>query len=907
MMGHLLQLEIKLAKIWRTAVLSIAGVLCAASLQAQEANYRPDIIVVKYSNAKAATDRTAQFENLCHAKALRANRMFAASKRDNLSAELSRIYLIEYKGDENPIVVAKKLAQSEDVEYAEPYWIPEPLGVPNDPNLGRQYFMNITKTLEAQEITQGDTNIVIGIVDTGVDVYHEDLADNIKLNHADPINGIDDDNDGYIDNYRGWDLGENDNNPISSANHHGSNVAGMACATTNNGIGVASVGYKTKFLPIKAANENGSLTACYEGIVYAADHGCQIINCSWGSQAKNLLCDDVIKYAQSRGCLVIAAAGNTGTDVRYYPASCDGVFSVCASNSTDTKWKSSTYNTRVDIAAPGENVFTTTSGSYQMSNGTSFAAPLVSGAAALVWAVKPTLTAVQVAELLRVTADNIDTIPANAQYAGKMGSGRINVLRALTDSTSPSLRITDCKFLSDDNDFVSGDQIEIKLTVCNYLKKAENVIITLDSPDNSIDVLNGTWGTAQIGEMQSTDSPIFTATIANNLGDNAIVPLRFKFEADGYSASQIVELTVNPSFRDVEWGQMQTTIADNGKIGIYDYEAQKGFGFIYQKKQNLLSDGALIFAFDSSKIASAFQTDNQFSATTGRPTAQVIGGVTHIKSTIKPNNIYGIEILQDFIFDSQNLPTAMICDYSIVCSRNDGSPNAAIGLYFDWDIVNSLTNKIEYDAARKLAYIYNTGNIGLYGGICLISNGKATPYAFEISEKGGSINIKDDFTDEQKWLAMNQSRSESTSFDIDLALMLSNNQLTINPKDTTHVTFAVLAAENLYGLNRAADLAKKLYTKHENTAVENDTTAMSNLRSTAALIYPNPVKSTIYIENDRPISIVRIFSTSGVLETEKIVGGNTSASINVSQMADGLHIVEIISTDGRIERRMVVK
>ena len=150
----------------------------------------------------------------------------------------------------------------------------------------------------------------------------------------------------------------------------------------------------------------------------------------------------------------------------------------------------------------------------------------------------------------------------------------------------------------------------------------------------------------------------------------------------------------------------------------------------------------------------------------------------------------------------------MICDYSIVCSRNDGSPNAAIGLYFDWDIVNSLSNKIEYDAARKLAYIYNTGNIRLYGGICLISNGKATPYAFEISEKGGSINIKDDFTDEQKWLAMNQSRPESTSSDIDLALMLSNNQLTIKPKDTTHVTFAVLAAENLYELNRAADLAK---------------------------------------------------------------------------------------------------
>ena len=262
--------------------------------------------------------------------------------------------------------------------------------------------------------------------------------------------------------------------------------------------------------------------------------------------------------------------------------------------------------------------------------------------------------------------------------------------------------------------------------------------------------------------------------------------------------------------------------------------------------------------------------------------------------------------MQDFIFDSQNLPTAMICDYSIVCSRNDGSPNAAIGLYFDWDVVNSLTNQIDYDATRKMAYIYNTGNIGLYGGICLISDGQATPYAFEISEKGSSINIKDDFTNEQKWITMNQSRPKSTSTNIDLALMLSNNQLTITPKDTTRVTFAVLAAENLYELNRAADLAKKLYIKRESTVIDDDTTAITGQRQNTALIYPNPVKSTIYIENNSPISTVRIYSTSGILEAETNVGG-TSAAIGVSQLTDGLHIVEIISTDGRTERRLVVK
>ena len=908
MAKHLFLTDSTLAAIARRIAMTITGALLATCLQAQTATYRPDIVVVKYSNAKASANRTAEFESLCHAKALRVNRMFAAQKTDNASAELSRIYLIEYKGNESPMVIARKLSQIEGVEYAEPYWIPEPMGTPNDPSLGSQYFMTITKTLEAQDITQGDTNIVIGIVDTGVDVYHEDLADNIKLNYDDPINGIDDDNDGYIDNFRGWDLGENDNNPISSANHHGSNVAGMACATTNNGIGVASVGYKTKFLPIKASNEDGTLTACYEGVVYAADHGCQIINCSWGSPARSLLCDDVIKYAQSRGCLIVAAAGNTGTDVKYYPASCDGVFSVCASNANDAKWGSSSYNHRVDIAAPGENVYTTTFGNkYQMSNGTSFAAPLVSGAAALVWAVKPKLTAVQVAELLRVTADNIDTVPANARFVGKMGSGRVNVLRALTDSTSPSIRITKCQFTAADNNFVSGQTIEIKISVCNYLEKAENVTVTLESDDNSITVLNGSWQTASITTMQSVDCPAFTATIADNLANNYIMPLQFRFEADGYSATQTVELTVNPTFTDAEWGQMQTTIADNGKIGIYDYDAQLGRGFTYQRTENLVSDGALIFAFDSTKIASAFQADNQFTSVTGRPTTQVADGVTHIKSTIKPTTISGIEILQDFVFDSQNLPTAMICNYAIACTRNDGSPNAAIGLYFDWDVVNSLTNRIEYDATRRLAYIYNTGDIGLYGGICLISKAKAVPYAFEISEKGGSINIQDDFTDDQKWIAMNQSRPQSTSTDIDLALMLSCNKLNIKANNTTRVTFAVLAAENLYELQRAADKAIELYGEKPSTVVGDDTTAIADAQLSSIHIYPNPAKSTIYINSNRPISVVRIYNMNGVLENETAVGNGTSASIGVSQIADGLHIVEIISTDGRTERRLVVK
>ena len=891
-------------KTMKKIVISILfATLTTIGLHAQNARYLPGTVVVKLSNSKQASNRLQDFEFLCNAKIKRASKLFMTKKQDRYSAEMNRILRIEYEGNESPMVVARKLAQSEGFDYAEPYWIPELFELPDDPFTDKQYFLSITQAIDAYDITHGDTNIVIGIIDTGFDVYHEDLAQNIKYNYADPINGIDDDGDGFVDNYRGWDMANNDNNPVGSL-PHGSHVAGSACATTNNGIGVAGTGYLTKFLPIKATDDDsGALSACYEGVVYAADHGCQIINCSWGSPAQSMLCNDVIKYAQSRGCLVVAAAGNTGTDVKYYPASCDGVISVCATNSADNKWNGSTYNHRVDVAAPGEGIFTASgSGKYQSSSGTSFAAPIVSAAAALVWSVRPNLSAVQIGELLRTTADNIDTIPANAKYAGKMGSGRINILRAITDNSSPSIRVTNYTFSGNDNDFMSGEEVKIGISICNYLEKADNVTITLESPDNSLKVENGTWSAGSIDKMKSVDVPDFTAVIADSLDNNTILPVRIKFEADGYSAAQTIELTVNPNFRDIEWGCLKTTIADNGKIGIYDYDSQLGSGLLYQKAQKLISDGALIFALDSSKISSSYQSDNQFSATNGRPIVESVENITHIKSAIKPNNISGIEILQDFVFDSQNLPNAMICKYQIISSRDDSFDNASLGLYFDWDVVNSLTNKIEYDATRQLAYIYNTGDIGIYGGVRLLTNGNATPYAFEIGDKSQSINIKDDFNDELKWIAMNQARPTSTTDNIDLAMLLSCNKISIPAHDTTLVAFAVLAAENLYELTQTANTASKLYGEKKST--NEDSCFITDTHIESATISPNPATSTITINCRSNMSAVKIFSPSGYPEAVFETSG-TQATIDISSLKAGLHVVEITCVKAKTKHLMI--
>lgn len=190
----------------------------------------------------------------------------------------STLYEITYN---NSIPIKKTiniLMATGIIEYAEPLYKIQLLSNPNDPDTASQYYLGLIKAYDAWDISQGDSNIVVGVTDTGTDLDHPDLAAGIAYNYADPINGIDDDGDGYIDNFMGWGFGQNDNDPSVDV-IHGSFVLGLAGAVTNNGIGIAGAGYKTRFLPVKISN-NGVLTTAYEGIVYAADHGCQIINCS---------------------------------------------------------------------------------------------------------------------------------------------------------------------------------------------------------------------------------------------------------------------------------------------------------------------------------------------------------------------------------------------------------------------------------------------------------------------------------------------------------------------------------------------------------------------------------------------------------------------------------------------------
>ncbi|MCP4522167.1 MAG: S8 family serine peptidase [Cytophagales bacterium] len=503
-------------------------------------------------------------------------------RRDaNKKTHLDRIYKINFDYDVNKAI--ELLKQEGIFEVVEPSPIFTVLLQPNDP------FADSTKTgnsgqtplkthnfYKAWEIEDGDTNVTIGIVDTGINFDHEDLQNNLKYNPFDPVDSLNNDMDMYfdsslVDNYRGWDLSDWDNDP-TGLNNHGTNVAGIAAADPNNEKGIAGIGYHSKFLPIKAApNQNpASITHGYDGIKYAAEHDCKVINLSWGGVIPYFqVLQDLVNYATyDQNSVLVAAAGNSKKEEYFYPASFDNVISVGSLKADTTVLHSCTYNYAVDVIAVGHNMRTPSTGTsnYLSDEGTSLAAPVVSGAVALVRAKYPSLTAVQVAERIRVTGDIIDTLSKKVPVRYKDKIGRmLNPVRALTDSVTPSLRVVDFKTDKIDN-YISnkGDTISLNLLITNYLYTAKNAKITVENISNNFVFIDSLASLKEMVTFDTTyhDNDPLKLYVPANTESEVMLTLRIGYVADnGYLDHQYINVTVKPTVISNTIEQKENAIA----------------------------------------------------------------------------------------------------------------------------------------------------------------------------------------------------------------------------------------------------------------------------------------------------------------------------------------------------------
>ncbi|MBI3239747.1 MAG: S8 family serine peptidase [Flavobacteriia bacterium] len=284
--------------------------------------------------------------------ATRLSKPFAAAKN---SVILQRTFLLEFTDLSHTVELIKELQLMNGVEYAERVPLDRMCLTPNDPSLGSQWGLTIINAPTAWNYFSSGSNVVIAIVDDAIERTHSDLSPNLWVNPGEIAgNNIDDDNNGYIDDINGYDVGSNDNNPNppSTAYDHGTHVSGIASARTNNNNGVASIGFSCKLMCVKSTSTPTAITNGYDGIVYAAVSGADVINMSWGGPTFSTTGQNVVNYAYSQGCILIAAAGNDDVSSQFYPAAFNNVVSVAATSSNDAKASFSNYGSWIDVSAP---------------------------------------------------------------------------------------------------------------------------------------------------------------------------------------------------------------------------------------------------------------------------------------------------------------------------------------------------------------------------------------------------------------------------------------------------------------------------------------------------------------------------------------------------------------------------
>lgn len=748
-----------------------------------------------------------------------------------------------------------KLYATGYIELAEPAYKERMLYTPNDPAVTNQYYLTKIRALEAWNVTKGDETIVIAIIDSGVDIDHPDLASKLYINpeEANGTAGVDDDNNGFIDDINGWDFSgadtlnalnpnyAGDNNPAifksGSGFTHGTQVGGCAGAAADNGIGLAGVGFKTKLLFTKhyADNQRTSdrnySSDLYRGVLYAAQNGARIINCSWGGEARSQVYQDLITHVtKDLGCMVVAAAGNSNVITPLYPASYDYVLSVASTDQNDNRASFTNFGPTVDICAPGVSIYTTAyNNGYGSPGGTSLSTPIVAGAGALVWAQHPEFTAEQVAEQLRVSAD-ASIYTKNAAYINQLGKGRLDIMQALT-LTSPSIRASNYRLLNDEGlDAAPGEEANLIFDFTNHLQTSSSGLeISISSASSYITITNNKINPGAITEGATINNILtpFKLTLSSSIPVNTKVDILLTYSDGSYQDYQVLTLIPNPSYMNIDDNRITTTISSSGRLAYEDTQSsQMGSGFVYNGKSFVYEMG-LIMGNSSSTILNTVRNgsggyDQDFIGTTRikeiipgeRSFAEIFGDFSNstVAEEQKVKVSYRTLVWQDEPYDR-----FVIVEYKIKNTQASALNDFYFGMFADWDVShNGVYDAAQWNAATRLGYVYQKASTELpQAGIQLLT-GSENYYAIDNHPSiagASSFGLYDGFTDAEKFKAISSTRSQAGADGSgnDVSQVVSAGPYNINAGDEITVAFALHAADNFTDLLTSAKYADSVY------------------------------------------------------------------------------------------------
>lgn len=918
------------------------------SVWGQANHYFPDRLLIKYQTdrklqqhkGKLSTDpRTAveQFLRLSGARTIQPlvknpRRQKLRRKNRSETNALLRIYEVTFNRDIDPLHLSAKIESMPGVAYAEPKYIRELHVTPNDSTLEK--FIDFHHFTDAWNLSTGDPEIVIAIVDGGVGYNHPELDDKLWINQEEvPValrpqldedeDGVitsteikqflqiqgndyngdgevllddalhpesplmdqrDSDGNGYTDDLFGWDFWNSgrgnqtagNNNPIHDGTDHGTHVAGIAAAETNNSTGIAGAGFRSTYMAVKAGGTSDDPTSVgfgMEGIMYAAEQGADIINCSWGGEGFSQAEDDIINYVTRLGALVVSSSGNDGVEQVRYPAAYASVLGVASVETSNSLSEYSNYGYDLDVLAAGSGILSTSyDKSFARKSGTSMAAPVASGLAALLKSVRPDWTAERIGQQIRTSAASVESSHGSS-YAHKLGRGKIDAYEAL-NTNNPGFKIVSARFLNNEGQKLQLNQPGTAyINIINVGESVSAIDLQLKALQDKGITISG--NTAQLQGLSTGDSVEVSFDIRIdrnfNLGDTPAMRLDFSDPAGGYEDFGIVRYE-EFLYDIVDANRVKTSFGADGTIGYTQpFSGSGGVGFIprtgtsgeYEEGRNLLFEGGLMIEIDgvmydavrseTGQLSRDFTPLELFTTTRTASVSDIDGHTTfHIDSDTTHDATVR---MQTYAYEEPRLSNVVLLKYTL---KNNSSfhelKNVYMGLFNDWDIGDASNNNASFIPSDSLLYISDAtqhtsdplaaaANLGPISGILAIDN------AFEGDRDSLVFGLYDGFTDTEKKSALKANTVRTDLEHTDVSAVIASGPYTLEPAAEIIVGFAYAFGDNTQTLRdqvAAARSQKPFEVSRRGRAA----TKADPMETKLFQNYPNPFRSVTRIRFD---------------------------------------------------------